>query len=110
MRKKRIWHLVGILILAVIIFVTIQALGGYLIEQISSFNGSMADELRVEVVEKTILRLESMEYYTCQVGLFSDVALAQSIINNFAQAGYRVYPSANQPYRLYYRADHHSDH
>ncbi len=102
MRQNHLLRFVLILILAAIIFFLVQGLGRYLIGEISSYNEPLdEDQVTVEVVEKTILRLEPMEYYTCHVGAISDLALAQGEIDLFAQNGYRVYAVGEEPYHLY---------
>lgn len=102
MRRNRLVRFVIIIVLAAVIFFLVQSLGKYLIGEISSYNEPLdPNQVSVEVIEKTILRLEPMEYYTCHVGAISDLTLAQGEIDLFAQKGYRVYAVGESPYHLY---------
>lgn len=100
MRIDKLWRVGMIGVLAVGIFVLIQILGGYLIAEITLLDGH-DDEVTVEVVEKTILRLEAEDYYTYEIGVYSEPEGAQSVIDSFAKKGYRVWVSEDDGYRLY---------
>lgn len=99
MSMKNIGKILTLILAAIVVFAAIQYVGGYLIAKITAFDES-EDNVTVEVVEKTILRLEAEDYYTCHVGSFTDKNEAQSKIDAFAQAGYRVFASSEAPYRL----------
>lgn len=98
MNIRYLGHICGIILLAAVFFVTIQLLGGYLIKEITAADNN--DEAAVEVVEKTILRLEATDYYTYQVGIFTQSAEAQEVIDAFAKEGYRLWVTAESPYQL----------
>ncbi len=100
MRMEKVWRLALVCAVAVGIFGLIQVLGGYLIAEIALIDGQ-DDEVTVEVVEKTILRLEAEDYYTYQLGVYSEPEAAQGVIDRLASVGYRVWASEDDGYRLY---------
>lgn len=71
MSMKNIGKILTLILAAIVVFAAIQYVGGYLIAKITAFDES-EDNVTVEVVEKTILRLEAEDYYTCHVGSFTD--------------------------------------
>lgn len=98
MNIRHLGRIGGMIFLAVLLFASIQLLGGYLIAELTSEDNN--DEVTVEVVEKTILRLETKDYYTYQLGIFAQSNEAQEKINACAQMGYRVWVTAQSPYQL----------
>ena len=63
MSMKNIGKILTLILAAIVVFAAIQYVGGYLIAKITAFDES-EDNVTVEVVEKTILRLEAEDYYT----------------------------------------------
>lgn len=95
--------IVAALLSVVLIFTFIQSVGGYLIEQLSSFQdtGQVLEQTKEKVVRQMVLQLEPMEYYTFQIGAYEDAAAGQAKINELAQLGYRVCVSQGPPYCLW---------
>lgn len=100
MRSEKVWRLALVCAVAVGVFGLIQVLGGYLIAEIALIDGQ-DNEVTVEVVEKTILRLEAEDYYTYQLGVYSEPDVAQGVIDKLAKEGYRVWASEDDGYRIY---------
>lgn len=96
--------MIAVLLSIVIIFAAIQGVGGYLVEQLSSFQDTgqvLEQQTREKVVRQMVLQLEPMEYYTFQIGAYEDTAAGQAKINELAQLGYRVCVSQGPPYCLW---------
>lgn len=89
---------------ALFMLITVQSIGGYLVDQLSAYNEAapvpeLAEETKV--IKYKVLRLEPTEYYSIQMGSYSDTVQGQETINKMAELGYRVYVSDGPPYKLW---------
>ncbi|MFZ5942747.1 MAG: SPOR domain-containing protein [Bacillota bacterium] len=84
-----------------------QLLGGYYI-----YNLLLGDNLpqvaskqvkipAPPVEKKMVLRLEPIDFYTIQVGVFSDVRSAQATIDRLVTLGFRPSVSSDAPYKIW---------
>lgn len=104
MKRSAIWRIIGGIVGLVAIFALIQGMGGYLIAQLSQFETKAPDvdsPAETPVIHRQTLRLETVEYYTLQIGTFTDLTSGQHIIDELAQQGYRVFVTASEPYHLW---------
>ena len=86
------------------LFAFVQAVGGYLIGQLSSFQNTgpvLEPQVEEKVVRQMVLQLEPMTYYTFQLGAYEEAVEGQSRINELAQMGYRVCVSQGPPFQLW---------
>lgn len=96
--RKGITTMLSLLLL----FVFVQSVGGYLIEQLSQNAGQLVESQTEEkVLKQMVLQLEPVEYYTFQIGTYQDAAAGQATVNQMAQMGYRVCVSDGPPYELW---------
>lgn len=87
-----------------LMFAFIQSVGGYLIGQLSHFQDTgqvLEQQVEEKVVKQMVLQLEPVEYYTFQIGSYTDASAGQAKINELAQLGYRVCVSQGPPFRLW---------
>jgi len=91
-------------VLLLIVFGTIcfvQAAGGYLAESLRSLDMDKDMQIDEKVVRQMVLRLEPREYYTVQIGSYTDTVGGQNTVDQLAQAGYRVFVTDGPPYQLW---------
>lgn len=102
MRQIKTWCTAIVFILLTLGFV--QAAGGYLAAKLSSLGDiEQQSEISIEekIVKQQVLQLEPREYYTIQIGSYTDAISGQKRIDALAKAGYRVMVSKEPPYRLW---------
>lgn len=87
--------------LAVLLF-CIQTMGSYLVEEMRVLQETPELEITQEtqVVHYKVLRLDTMEYYTIQIGTYDDIMSCQEKINQLAAQGYRPFVSRQTPYKI----------
>lgn len=102
MQRLKQFFVVVLLVWVTVCFV--QTVGIHLVSRLSNLEASEnTAELEIEekVVKQMILQLEPREYYTIQVGSYSDVESCQERIDQCSKMGYRVFVSEDPPYQVY---------
>ena len=101
MRQMRTWGVVVVLVLLLVVW--LNGIGEYFVAQIQNFqeNGQAAEpQAEEKVIHEMVLQLEPIEYYTFQLGSYSNVKDGQAKIDAMAQLGYRLFASDGPPYQL----------
>ena len=102
MRKLKQWGMLCLVLLTTVIFV--QTAGSYVALQLNRLDAD-AHQSELDVEEKTVkqhvLQLDAREYYTIQLGSYTDVDAGQAAVDALAKIGYRVFVSDGPPYRLW---------
>lgn len=80
-----------------------QFLGSYYIYNILSEDNPVSETLSnpAPVEKLKVLRLDSVKFYTLQIGIYSEVKAAQANIDRLVEIGLRPFVSSGPPYKIW---------
>lgn len=95
-----------LLIVFLLVWLTVcfvQLVGVHLVSRLSNLDvteDSVELEIEEKIMKQMVLQLDPREYYTIQVGTYSDVMQSQEKIDQLSKMGYSVFVSEDSPYQL----------